>query len=136
MGVLKEFKDFIDRGNVIDLAVGVIIGAAFGKVVASFVSDILMPPVGLVLSGVDLKMQKWILRPSSGETAEIAVTYGAFIQVVIDFLIVAFVIFLVIKAVNKVKKKEAAAPPTPKEPSGEEVLLAEIRDLLKTRNPQ
>lgn len=142
MGMLKEFKEFAVKGNVIDLAVGVIIGGAFGKIVASFVNDVVMPPIGLLLGGVDFKELKIFLKEEvlndAGEVATAAVTlnYGMFIQNVIDFAIIAFVIFLAIKGINKMKRKEEevpAAPAPPAEPSKSEVLLEEIRDLLKKK---
>ncbi|NVK50471.1 MAG: large-conductance mechanosensitive channel protein MscL [Cyclobacteriaceae bacterium] len=136
--MLKEFKEFAVRGNVIDLAVGVIIGGAFGKIVSSFVNDVVMPPIGLMVGGVDFKKLAWTLKEeqvdAAGETiAAVTVNYGMFIQNVVDFIIVAFVIFLAIKGINKMNKKEEkkaeAAPPPP--PPKSEVLLEEIRDLLK-----
>ena len=139
MGMLKEFKEFAVRGNVIDLAVGVIIGGAFGKIVSSFVNDVVMPPIGLLLGGVDFKELKMPLRDAevnaAGEVVAEAVTinYGMFIQNVVDFTIVAFVIFLAIKGINSLKKKEQDAPPPPAPPTKEEVLLTEIRDLLRSQ---
>jgi len=138
MGMIKEFKDFATKGNVVDLAVGVIIGGAFGKIVTSLVNDVIMPPIGILLGNVDFKHLAYVLKPgipaSEGVAAVEAVTlkYGAFIQNVIDFLIIAFAIFLMVKAINKVKRKQEA-PPAPEEPKGptQEELLAEIRDLLK-----
>lgn len=139
MGMLKEFKEFAVKGNVIDLAVGVIIGVAFGKIVSSFVNDVIMPPIGLLLGGMDFKELKIPLKDEilndAGEVATEAVTlnYGMFIQNVIDFTIIAFVIFLAIKGINSLKRKEeeAPAPVPPAEPSKSEILLEEIRDLLK-----
>lgn len=131
MSLVKEFKEFISRGNVVDLAVGVIIGAAFGKIVSSFVSDILMPPVGLILGGMNFSHLSVLLKAGSGDVAPVTFNYGNFIQVSIDFLIIAFAIFLFVKAFNSMKRKEKAAPPP--NPTGEEILLAEIRDLLKTK---
>jgi large conductance mechanosensitive channel len=140
MGLMKEFKDFAMRGNVVDMAVGIIIGGAFGKIVASFVKDILMPPIGMLLGGVDFNTLSYQLKEAvvneAGEVTEAAVVlaYGNFIQTTIDFIIIAFAIFMMIKAMNNLKKKEEeapAAPPTPPEPSNEEKLLTEIRDLLK-----
>ena len=136
MGMRKEFKEFAVKGNVIDLAIGVIIGVAFGKIVASFVNDILMPPIGILLGGVDFKKLNIILKPeeldAAGETiAAVTINYGMFMQNVVDFIIVAFVIFLAIKGINNINKKEAAAPAAPAAPPKSEVLLEEIRDLLK-----
>jgi large conductance mechanosensitive channel len=133
--MLKEFRDFIARGNVIDLAVGVIIGAAFGKIVTSLVDQIIMPPIGLVLGKVDFVQLKWILQPAdpTHKLAEVAVGYGAFLNTIIQFLIVAFVIFLMIKLLNAMRRQEAAAPEAPAAPPPAEVLLTEIRDLLKAR---
>jgi len=132
MGFVSEFKTFIQRGNVLDLAVGVIIGGAFGKITASLVDHVFMPPLGLVIGGIHFKELKFILKEKVGDVPEVAIGYGAFLQSVIDFLIIAFVIFLVIKFVNSMKKKEEeAAPAPPPAPSAQEVLLTEIRDLLK-----
>ncbi len=130
--MFKEFREFIARGNVVDLAVGVIIGAAFGAIVKSLVDQIIMPPIGLITGGVDFAQLKWVLKPTDAATkhAEVAIAYGAFINTVIQFLIVAFVIFLLVKAVNSLKREEAAAPPAP---TPSEALLTEIRDLLKAR---
>lgn len=130
MAVVKEFKEFAMRGNVVDLAVGVIIGAAFGKIVASLVSDIIMPPLGLLLNGIDFKDAKYVIKPAIDKTPETAINYGLFINNVIDFVIVAFCIFLIVKGINSLKKKEEAVPETDPAPTKEEVLLTEIRDLL------
>ncbi|WP_456397901.1 large-conductance mechanosensitive channel protein MscL [Desulfurobacterium sp.] len=124
MGMLKEFKEFAMRGNVIDMAVGIIIGAAFGKIVASFVGDILMPLIGLLIGGIDF-------TSLSITVGKATVKYGKFIQSVVDFVIIAFAIFLAIKAINSMKKKEEEKPAAPPAPSKEEILLSEIRDLLK-----
>jgi large conductance mechanosensitive channel len=128
--MLREFKEFIQRGNVIDMAVGVIIGAAFGKIVSSIVNDMLMPPIGLASGGVDFKALKLVI----GGTPEAPVTinYGVFLQTTIDFLIIAFCVFLLVKAVNQLKKPEP--PPAAPEPSDEVKLLTEIRDLLRRAN--
>lgn len=131
MGLMKEFKQFAMRGNVIDLAVAVVIGGAFGKIVASFVSDVLMPPLGLLLGGVNFTELVVVLKESVGEAEAVTLNYGAFIQNVVDFVIIAFAIFMMIKGINSMKKKEEAAPAAPPEPSKEEQLLTEIRDLLK-----
>jgi len=133
--MLKEFRDFIARGNVIDLAVGVIIGAAFGKIVTSLVDQIVMPPIGLFLGKVDFAQLKIVLQPGdpTHKLAEVAIGYGAFLNTIIQFLIVAFVIFLMIKLLNAMRRQEAAAPEAPAAPPPAEVLLTEIRDLLKAR---
>lgn len=140
MALLKEFKEFAMRGNVIDLAVGVIIGGAFGKIVASFVADVIMPPIGLLVGGVNFTDLKWEMKAAEMvdgvQKAAVTMNYGNFLQVTLDFLIVAFVIFMAITAINKMKKEEVVvAPEAPAvvEPSKEEVLLAEIRDLLKDK---
>lgn len=141
MGLLKEFKEFAVKGNVIDLAVAVIIGGAFGKIVTSFVNDIVMPPIGLLIGGVNFKNLALVLKEAvvddAGEvvTAAVTLNYGAFIQNVVDFTIIAFVIFMAVKAMNSLKKKEEAAPPPPPPaPPKSEVLLEEIRDLLKKKD--
>ena len=136
MGIVSEFKDFISRGNVVDLAVGVIIGAAFGKIVTSLVEQVVMPPIGLLLGRVDFSHLKWVLSPEDPATAaieEVAIQYGAFINTLIQFFIVAFVIFLMVKAINKLRREKAAEPEAPAAPTATEVLLAEIRDALKAR---
>ena len=131
MSMMSEFRDFAMRGNVVDMAVGIVIGAAFGKIVSSFVNDVLMPPLGLAIGGVNFADLAVTLREASGETAAVVLKYGAFIQTVVDFLIVAFAIFMVIKAMNSLKRKKEEAPAAPPGPSAEEKLLTEIRDLLK-----
>lgn len=131
--MIKEFKEFAVKGNVMDLAVAVIIGAAFGKIVASFVADVLMPPIGILLGGVDFTSFAFILKDAVGETPAVTLNYGKFIQTVIDFTIIAMSIFLMIKGLNSFKKKEEEAPVAPPEPSKEEQLLTEIRDLLKNK---
>ncbi|MFO0689681.1 MAG: large-conductance mechanosensitive channel protein MscL [Myxococcota bacterium] len=135
MGMMSEFRDFAMKGNVVDMAVGVVIGGAFGKIVTSFTNDVLMPPIGLLLGGVDFSDLKITIKDAVGETAAVSINYGSFINIVLDFLIIAFAIFLVVKAMNtamsSMKKKEAAAPPPG--PSKEEVLLTEIRDALRSR---
>jgi large conductance mechanosensitive channel len=135
MGMLKEFKDFAMRGNVIDLAVGVIIGGAFGKIIASLVADVIMPPIGLLLGGVNFTDLKWVMKAAEGVKPAVTLNYGNFLQVTVDFLIVAFVIFLFVKGINSLSKKpeEVPAPPAPAEPTKEEQLLGEIRDLLKVK---
>jgi large conductance mechanosensitive channel len=134
MGMMKEFKEFAMRGNVVDMAVGIIIGGAFGKIVSSFVADVIMPPLGILLGNVNFADLAVTLKQASGQVAAVTVNYGKFIQTVVDFLIVAFAIFMAIKAMNTLKKKEEAAPaPAPPPPSPEATLLAEIRDMLKQR---
>jgi large conductance mechanosensitive channel len=132
--MLSEFKAFALKGNVMDMAVGIIIGVAFGKIVASFVGDVLMPPLGLLLGGVDFVGLAVTLKAETADAEAVLWRYGAFIQAVVDFLIIAFSIFMMVKWMNSLKRKEAAAPaapPAPPKPTNEEVLLAEIRDLLK-----
>jgi large conductance mechanosensitive channel len=133
--MFKEFRTFIARGNVVDLAVGVIIGAAFGAIVKSLVDQVIMPPIGLITGGVDFSAMKWVLKPAdeAAKHAEVAIAYGAFLNTVIQFLIVSFVIFLTVKGVNSLKRDEAEAPSTPTAPTPSETLLTEIRDLLKAR---
>ena len=135
MGMLSEFREFIARGSVVDLAVGVVIGAAFGKIVTAFVDGIVMPIVGVALGGVSVSDWKWVLKPETidaagKKVAEVAVRYGSFIQTLIDFVIIAFVLFLAIKGINRLQKKEEAKPAAP---PADVVLLAEIRDLLKSK---
>lgn len=134
MNILKEFKTFAMRGNVIDLAVGIIIGGAFGKIVSSVVNDIIMPPIGLAIGGVDFKELKIVLKEAAGDKLAVTLNYGNFLQVTFDFMIVAFAVFLLIKGINSLKKKEeiaVSAPVAPPPPPQDIVLLSEIRDLLK-----
>lgn len=131
MGFLKDFKNFAMKGNVIDLAVAVIIGGAFGKIVTSFVNDILMPPIGLLLGKVDFKELKWVMKAAEEGGTDVTLNYGMFVQNVIDFVIIALCIFLAIRAIQKLEKKKVEAPAPPPEPSKQEKLLEEIRDLLK-----
>jgi large conductance mechanosensitive channel len=131
MSMMKEFRDFAMRGNVVDMAVGIVIGGAFGKIVTSFVNDVLMPPIGMAIGGVDFSELAITLKEAVGEAEAVTVSYGAFIQTVLDFVIIAFAIFMVVKAMNNLKKKEEEAPKAPPKPSAEESLLTEIRDLLK-----
>jgi large conductance mechanosensitive channel len=133
MGMAKEFKEFAMKGNMMDMAIGIVIGAAFGKIVSSIVADVLMPPLGLLLGGVNFASLKITLKEAVGETAAVTLNYGAFLQTVVDFVIVAFAIFLMIKGINSMRKKQAEAPAAPAPPPNQEVLLAEIRDLLKNR---
>jgi large conductance mechanosensitive channel len=131
--MLKEFKEFAIKGNAIDMAVGIIIGAAFGKVISSLVADIFMPPIGVLVGGVDFTKLALTLKETAGNTPAVTLNYGNFIQTLVDFTIIAFAIFMAIKFINKLKRKEVAAPAVIPEPSREELLLAEIRDLLKER---
>lgn len=136
MGMASEFKEFAMRGNVVDLAVGVVIGAAFGKIVASLVNDIIMPMVGYAVGGVNFNQLAFELKPASldaagAEVAAVLVKYGAFIQTIVDFLIIAVAIFVAVKVINRLKRKEEVAPAAPAEPSEEVKLLTEIRDALK-----
>lgn len=135
MGFLKEFKEFAMRGSVIDLAVGVVIGGAFGKIVTSLVDDIIMPPIGFITGGVDFSSMKYIIKEGNeaAGVAEVAVTYGNFINVLIQFIIIAFCIFLVIKGINSLKREEPKEPEAAPAPTKEETLLTEIRDILKNK---
>ncbi|AFH94149.1 TPA: large-conductance mechanosensitive channel protein MscL [Providencia stuartii] len=134
MSFLKEFREFAMKGNVVDMAVGIIIGAAFGKIVSSLVADVIMPPLGLLIGGVDFKQFSVVLRAAEGDIPAVVLNYGMFIQTVFDFVIVAFAIFMAIKVMNKVRREKEAEPEAPPAPSKEEVLLSEIRDLLKEQN--
>ncbi len=134
MSMLTEFKEFAMKGSVVDLAVGVIIGGAFGKIIASFVEDVLMPPIGMILGGVDFKTLAFVLKAAEGKATAVMINYGKFIQTVVDFAIIAFVIFMAIKAMNSMKRKaEAAPPPPPPGPTTQEILLTEIRDALRAK---
>lgn len=131
MSFMKEFREFAMRGNVVDMAVGVVIGGAFGKIVSSLVADLIMPVLGLFTGGVDFKDLHIVLKEAVGEVPAVTLNYGVFVQNIVDFVIIAFAIFLVIKGINKMKKPVEEAPAAPAEPSNEEKLLTEIRDLLK-----
>ena len=131
MKILDEFKAFAMKGYMVDMAVGIIIGAAFGKIVSSLVNDIIMPPIGLLLGGVNFTDLKLVLKGATETVPAVTWNYGSFIQVVIDFLIVAWAIFMIVKAINAAKKKEEAAPAAPPAPTKDQALLTEIRDLLK-----
>ena len=135
MTFFKEFREFIARGNVIDLATAVIIGGAFGKIVTSFVDQIVMPPIGLALGRVDFAQLKWVLQPAdpTRKLAEVAIGYGAFLNTIVQFLIIAFVVFVMIKMLNTMRRQQAAQPAPPPAPTPTETLLAEIRDLLRAR---
>ncbi len=133
MGVMQEFKEFAVKGNVVDMVVGIVIGAAFGKIVTAFVDGVLMPPIGMALGGVNFSELSVTLQEATEEAEAIVITYGAFLQTMVDFLIVAFAIFLVVKGINSLKRKEEEAPKASPLPSKEEMLLGEIRDLLKQK---
>lgn len=141
MKFLKEFKTFAMRGNVVDMAVGIIIGGAFGKIVSSLVSDIIMPPVGLLIGGVKFENLKVVLKHAHTDAATgkitqaVSINYGNFINTALDFIIIAFAIFMLVRLVNRLHHKEVAQPAPPPPPTKEEQLLTEIRDLLKVRNP-
>ena len=136
MSFVKEFKEFVMRGNVLDMAVGVVIGGAFGKIVSSLVADVMMPLISIITGGINFTHWKFVLKDAVMDGAnivspEVSINYGMFIQVTFDFTIIAFAIFLVIKAINKLKKKDVETPDAPETPSEDIVLLTEIRDLLK-----
>ncbi|WP_439845596.1 large-conductance mechanosensitive channel protein MscL [Aeromonas veronii] len=133
MSLIQEFKAFAARGNVIDMAVGIIIGAAFGKIVSSFVGDVIMPPIGLILGGVDFSDLAVTLKAAEGATPAVAIAYGKFIQTIIDFLIISFAIFMGLKAINTLKKKQEEEAAAPAGPTKDQELLTEIRDLLKSQ---
>ncbi len=131
MKIIQEFKEFALRGNIIDMAVGIIIGAGFGKIIDSLVKDVLMPPLGFIIGGIDFSNLHVVLKPAEGTTPAVAIKYGLFINSTISFAIVAFAVFMMLRAINILKKKEAARPTVDPLPSKEEILLTEIRDLLK-----
>ncbi|MDE3738313.1 MULTISPECIES: large-conductance mechanosensitive channel protein MscL [Pseudomonas] len=133
MSLISEFKAFAVKGNVVDMAVGIIIGAAFGKIVSSFVGDVIMPPIGLLIGGVDFSDLAVTLKAAEGDIPAVVLSYGKFIQTILDFVIVAFAIFMGVKAINRLKREEAAAPEAPPAPTKEQELLTEIRDLLKAQ---
>ena len=133
MGMMKEFKTFALKGNVMDMAVGIVIGVAFGAIVASFVADVVMPPVGLLLGGVDFTELAITLQEATPDTEAVTLNYGLFIQTLVNFVIIALAVFMAVKGINSMKKKEEEAPAAPPEPSREEVLLGEIRDILRNR---
>ena len=130
--MLQEFKDFAMKGNFVDMAVGIVIGGAFGKIVTSFTNDILMPPIGLLAGGMDFSNLAVTLQEKTADAEAVSINYGTFINTTLDFLIIAFAIFMVVKAMNSLKQEEEAAPEAPPEPSKEEVLLTEIRDALRS----
>lgn len=133
MSIHKEFRDFAVKGNMVDMAVGIIIGAAFGKLISSLVGDVVMPPLGQLIGGVNFTDLKLTIGSPIPDKAPVTVNYGNFLQTAFDFLIVAFVIFMVVKGINSMKRKEAAAPAAPAAPTKDQMLLTEIRDLLKSR---
>ncbi len=133
MSIMREFKEFAIKGNAVDMAVGIIIGAAFGKIVSSIVGDVVMPPIGMLLGGVDFSALALTLSPATADTPAVVIGYGKFIQTLVDFIIVAFAIFMLVKGINALKRKQEAAPAAPPAPSAEQALLTEIRDLLKSR---
>lgn len=133
MGMMSEFKTFAMKGNVVDMAVGIIIGGAFGKIVSSVVADVIMPPIGLLLGNVNFSDLAITLKDAAGDAAAVTLNYGKFIQTIVDFVIIAFAIFMLVKGMNQMKKKEEAAPAAPPPPSKEENLLTEIRDILKAK---
>lgn len=133
MSMIKEFRDFAVKGNMVDMAVGIIIGAAFGKLISSLVNDVVMPPLGQLIGGVNFTELKLVIGSPIEGKAPVTVNYGVFLQTAFDFLIVAFVIFMVVKGINAMKRKEAAAPAAPPAPTKDQILLTEIRDLLKSR---
>ncbi len=138
MSLASEFRAFIARGNVVDLAVGVIIGGAFGKIVTSLVDQVIMPPIGVLTGGVDFSSLKFVLKPAdaAAKKAEVAISYGAFLNTVIQFLIIAFVIFMLVRLVSMLRRREAEAPAAPAAPTPSETLLTEIRDLLARGGPR
>jgi large conductance mechanosensitive channel len=133
MGFAKEFKTFAMRGNVMDMAIGIVIGAAFGKIVTSLVTDVIMPPIGMLLGGVDFSSLAVTLKAAAAGTPAVVLKYGIFINTIIDFLIVAFAIFLVVKGMNALKRKQEQAPASPPPPSTQEMLLRDIRDVLRSK---
>ena len=134
MGFVKEFKTFAMRGNVMDMAIGIVIGAAFGKIVSSLVNDVILPPIGLLLGGMDFSSLAVTLKAAAGSEPAVTLKYGLFINTILDFLIVAFAIFLVIKGMNSLKRKQEEAAKEPAQPSAQEMLLSEIRDILQNRS--
>ena len=136
MSMMQEFKAFAVKGNVVDLAVGIIIGAAFGKIVTALVSGVIMPPIGVLLGGVDFGDLAIVIKEASASQPAVQISYGKFIQTLIDFIIIAFAIFMLVRGINSLKAKEEAAPKPPPKPSAEALLLTEIRDLLQAQSRQ
>jgi large conductance mechanosensitive channel len=133
MGMLKEFKEFAVKGNVVDMAIGIIIGAAFGKIITSLVGDVIMPPIGVILGGVDFSNLSIVVKDAVAQKPAVVISYGKFLQTIIDFTIIALAVFMAVKGMNSLKKKEEAAPAAPLAPPNQELLLAEIRDLLRDK---
>lgn len=133
MGMMSEFKQFAMKGNVVDMAVGVVIGGAFGKIVTSLVNDVIMPPIGVLIGGVDFSDLALTIQEATAETEAVTINWGSTVQTILNFIIIAFAIFMVVKGMNNMKKKEEAKPEEPAKPSNEEVLLTEIRDALKNK---
>jgi len=133
MSIVQEFKTFAVKGNMIDMAVGIIIGAAFGKIISSLVGDVIMPPLGMIIGGVDFSDLAVTLKAAEGEAPAVLLAYGKFIQSIIDFLIIALAIFMGVKVINRLKREEEAAPAAPPAPTRDQELLTEIRDLLKAQ---
>jgi large conductance mechanosensitive channel len=131
MSMMKEFKEFAMKGNVVDMAVGIVIGGAFGKIISSLVKDVIMPPIGVLLGDVDFSKLGYVVKEATDTAEAVIVKYGSFLNTIIEFIIIAFAIFMVVKGMNNMKKKEEAKPAAPPAPSNEETLLSEIRDLLK-----
>lgn len=131
MSILKEFKEFAVKGNAVDMAVGIIVGASFGKIISSLVADVIMPPIGVLIGGVDFTKLALTMKEAVGDAPAVTLNYGNFIQSIVDFTIIAFAIFMAVKIINNLRKKESEAPVAAPEPSKEELLLTEIRDLLK-----
>lgn len=131
MSMMKEFKAFAMKGNVVDMAVGIVIGAAFGKIITSLVQDVIMPPIGVLLGGVDFSKLGFVVKEATDAAEAVIIKYGAFLNTILEFVIIAFAIFMVVKGMNNMKKKEEEKPAAPPAPSKEETLLSEIRDLLK-----
>lgn len=134
MSMIKDFKKFAVKGNVVDMAAGIVIGVAFGKIITALVSGVIMPPIGVLLGGVNFSDLAIVIKEAVGEAPAVVISYGAFIQTIVDFTIIALVIFMVVIGINKLKNKEEEAPKTPSPPSKEEMLLTEIRDLLKSKS--
>lgn len=131
MGMMKEFKEFAMKGNVVDMAIGIVIGAAFGKIIKSLVTDVIMPPIGVLLGDVDFSKMGYVVKEATDTAEAVMIKYGQFLNTIIEFIIIAFAIFMVVKGMNNMKRKEEAKPAAPPAPSKEETLLSEIRDLLK-----